>query len=286
MKKIIFSLIAVAMMVSCTNYKAEKQQLETKLDSMSLAAAKTAAEYEEMLSLMNEVEDGFREMKAAENYLTIQSVGSGEMQTTTRERVKSDLSFVKSTLERNREQLANLQKKLQSSNYKSSQLQKRLDAMIKDVEEKTATIASLQGELSKRDASIRELQSNVSSLKGNVAELQETSSSQQKTIKERETELNTAWYVFGTTKELRDWKVIEGGTIFKRKELVMDKGMFTKIDIREVKEIPLKAKKAKLLTEHPVSSYSLQADENKDLTLVIIDSKEFWSISKYLVINL
>ena len=62
-----------------------------------------------------------------------------------------------------------------------------------------------------------------------------------------------------------------------------NKDYFTKIDITELKEIPLNFKKVKLVTTHPSSSYTLKGEEPIE-KIVINDATEFWSASKYLVI--
>ena len=64
-----------------------------------------------------------------------------------------------------------------------------------------------------------------------------------------------------------------------------NKNYFTKIDIRTERTIPLYSKSAKVLTPHPTSSYRLEADANKNYTLHILDPNQFWSTSKYLVIQ-
>ena len=60
---------------------------------------------------------------------------------------------------------------------------------------------------------------------------------------------------------------------------------FTKADMRELKSINTYAKSAKLLTSHPESSYNMVRDENKMYTLNIVDHVAFWSVSRYLVIQ-
>ena len=59
---------------------------------------------------------------------------------------------------------------------------------------------------------------------------------------------------------------------------------FVKVDIRTTTKIPLYSKKARILTSHPDKSYELK-DENGNKTLYIKDYKQFWSISKYLVVR-
>ena len=65
----------------------------------------------------------------------------------------------------------------------------------------------------------------------------------------------------------------------------MNKDYFTQIDIRTTKEIKLYSKSADLLTTHPEGSYVLEQDDKEQLTLKITDPTRFWSVSKYLVIQ-
>lgn len=75
----------------------------------------TKAEFNDMLQLMNEVEDGFRQIKEAENYLVSQKNATGEVNLSTREKLKNDMSLVTETLLKNKEKLEALQKQLSNS---------------------------------------------------------------------------------------------------------------------------------------------------------------------------
>ena len=59
----------------------------------------------------------------------------------------------------------------------------------------------------------------------------------------------------------------------------MDKTAFTDYDLRELKEVKVGSSTVKLITEHPTESYRIESG-----TLQIVDSKLFWSISKYLIV--
>ena len=63
-----------------------------------------------------------------------------------------------------------------------------------------------------------------------------------------------------------------------------NKTLFTKIDIRNVTEISILSKKAKILSSHPSSSYKFSGDKKIIQALKINDYKAFWANSKYLVI--
>ncbi len=101
-----------------------------------------------------------------------------------------------------------------------------------------------------------------------------TKESQQKTeaINAQDKQLNTAWYVFGTKKELKSQHIMEDGKVMTGN---FNKNYFTKVDIRNATEIKLYSKSAKLLTTHPSSSYTLVRDANKQYTLRITNSSDF-----------
>jgi hypothetical protein len=101
------------------------------------------------------------------------------------------------------------------------------------------------------------------------------------TISAQDKQLNTAWFVFGTKKELKEQHIIEGGKVLQAN---FNKNYFTKIDIRNSREIKLYSKSARILTIHPSGSYSLAKDANKQYVLKITNPQIFWSTSKYLVI--
>ncbi|MBI4646167.1 MAG: hypothetical protein HY738_06095 [Bacteroidia bacterium] len=64
---------------------------------------------------------------------------------------------------------------------------------------------------------------------------------------------------------------------------IFNKDYFTKVDIRNFKEIKLNVKKAKIITTHPSSSYKLVGEKSIE-KLIISDANSFWGASKYLVI--
>ena len=218
----------------------------------------------------------------------MQSSATGEVDMTTRERLKSDMQLVAQTLKDNKEKLAKLQSQLKNSKYQSSQFQKTVERLNAEIESKTAMIVSLQEELAKRDVRIQELDNAVSELAGQVNTLSEETEKQKSTISSQEKEINTVYYVFGTTKELKEQKIISGGGLFKASEVMkgdFNKNYFTKEDLRTFKQVSLESKKAKLLTAHPEGSYTFEKNDKDLLTLVITNPTEFWSLSKYLVIK-
>ena len=77
--------------------------------------------------------------------------------------------------------------------------------------------------------------------------------------------------------------------LFKKGDVMEDSGFnkdyFTQIDIRNINEIVLGTKKAKVLTTHPEDSYTVVEGGDGMLTLKILDSTKFWSVTRYLVVR-
>ena len=117
----------------------------------------------------------------------------------------------------------------------------------------------------------------------NVNTLAEENKTKTQTVTEQDKQLHTAWYVFGTKSELKEQKILKDGDVLKSNDF--NKDYFTQIDIRTTKEIKLYSKRAELLTTHPTGSYELVKDDKGQLTLKITNPTEFWSVSRYLVIQ-
>jgi len=150
----------------------------------------------------------------------------------------------------------------------------------------------LKDQLGKLNIKVADLGNQVTNLNANVDNLSAENKAKQQAIDEKTAALNTAYYVVGTTKELKDKKVIDksGGFIgIGRTKTVtadFDKTNFTKTDVTTLTELPINKKKAVLLSNHPTGSYKLVSTADKKLVekLVILNYTDFWSRSKYLVI--
>lgn len=283
MKKVLlFCALSTIFLPSCVKNSSEYKALQAQNDSLALVNAKTANELDDMLSLLNEVEDNFNTIKQAENYLTIQTNTSGEMTPTIRQKVQSNMEFVTETLTKNKEKIAELENKLKNSSLQTSKLQQTVSKLRADLDEKTAALVAVNEELSKKNKQITELSANITNLSKDVTDLKNQSGAQQQTINQQQKELNTVYYCFGTTKELKEQKIIVGGNLSAN----FNREYFIKVnDLNKLQNIPLLAKKGKLISKHPEGSYEFTKDSNGKAELKILDPKNFWSLTKYLVIQ-
>ena len=282
MKKIVLSVCCMAaLLASCNNMGQNKDALQAQNDSLMLELSNRDAELDEIMGSFNEIQEGFREINEAENRVDLQG-GTLESQSSA-DKIKEDIRFISDKLKSNREQIAKLEEQLKNSNYQSAQLRKAIKNLTAELNAKQQQIETLQAELASKNIRIAELDEAVMDLNKNVDELSAENEAKAKTVEAQDKALNTAWYVFGTKSELKDQKILKRGDVSKDNEF--NKDYFTQIDIRKDKEIKLYSKRAELLTTHPVGSYELVKDDKNQLTLKITNPSAFWSVSRYLVIQ-
>ncbi|MBQ8501372.1 MAG: hypothetical protein IJ494_03575 [Bacteroides sp.] len=290
MKKMVFLMLGAAMMASCNGISGgSKSQLKAETDSLALELNQRNAELNEMMGIFNDISEGFREISVAENRVDLQRGAVAEGSLSAREQVAADVAFIQKRMKENKEQIAKLEAMLKQSKNASAELKKMVESLNQELTTKTQRIEDLQSELASKNIRIQELDAAVAGLTADVVTLSASNEAKAQTVAAQDKAINAAWFVFGTRKELKEQKILTDTGLFKKGEVMKDadvnKDYFTQIDIRTTKEIKLYAKNAELLTTHPAGSYVLERDDQGQLTLKITDPKDFWSVSKYLVIQ-
>ena len=290
MKKLAVLIVCAAVMASCDSFSGgSKDQLKAENDSLLMELTQRNAELDEMMGTFNDISEGFRQINATECRVDLQPGAVAEGSLNAKQQIASDIEFIRKQMEENKEQIAKLQAMLKNSKTNSSQLKKAVESLTQELNAKTQRIEELQAELASKNIRIQELDAAVTDLNAVKSELTAENEAKAKTVAEQDKALNTAWFVFGTKKELKDQKILSGSGLFKKGSVLKDgdinKDYFTQIDIRTTKEIKLYSKDADVLTTHPTGSYALEKDDKGLLTLRITNPKEFWSVSKYLVIQ-
>ena len=282
MKKMFFISVGMMMLavIGCNQNKTKEGAVNTEQnDSIQQILSQKDSEINEMMGLMNEVQEGFRQINEAENRVTIAKDGEGSDK---KQVLRDNIKFITERMQKNRDLIAKLREQLANSSLKGSQLKSTIDNLVKQLDEKDQQLQQLRAELDAKDIHIGELDETINHLNTNVNNLTTESAQKSETISAQDKQLNTAWYVFGTKSELKEQRIIADGKVLQGN---FNKNYFTKIDIRVDKVIKLYSKSARLLTLHPASSYTLARDANKEYVLTITNPQIFWSTSKYLVIQ-
>ena len=295
MKKIIiFSLLAIAALSlsSCVENSAKYKALQAQLDSLGSAHSVKSAEFEEVFATLNEVENGLKSIREAENILVLQSQkGGAEIPENSREQLKSDVAAIGEAIQSYKQQINKLKN---DGRIQSSQFKKRLAALTAELEAKSELIEDLGRQLEEKDRQlvvksqqIETLDKTVTNLRDEVTTLAQATASQQETIANQEAQINSGYYIIGTKSELITANVMSKGGLFKSAKISYqaEQSAFIKIDIREVKEIKINADRAKVLSVHPTGTYTLEPGANGMQVLKISQPATFWEQTKYLVIQ-
>ena len=298
MKKVVILALCVVTLVACKEGKTNPAQLQN--DSLRSIVEARDNEINDMMGTLNDIQQGFAEINAAEQRVTIAKAGEGADKTA---QIKENIQFIAQRMQENRELIKKLQQQLRETGFKGDQMRKTIENLMAQLSQKDVELKKLRSELEAKNIHIAELDETIMGLNSDVANLnqsvnalttektnlttekenlQNENSEKAQTISNQDKQLNTAWYVFGTKKELKQQRILADGKVLQGG---FNKNYFTKIDIRVNKEIRLYSTSAKILTSHPSSSYSLTKDTNGQFILRINDPQNFWSTSKYLVVQ-
>jgi len=282
----ILIVISSLLMISCGKRNSDYEHLKAQNDSLRLSKEKLQEEVDDYFSAMNEIEQNIEKIKSTENTITIQPAGQ-ELDDDSRAKINEDLSYINQMLQTNKEELERLKEKLKKSAFKSAELESTIERLSKMLEEEAFKVQFLTEKLVEKDSLIAQLGTTVDKLGKDVDELTSDNKLKQEKLKEQDATIHTAWYVFGTRKELKEQRIISSDGFFSPQRVLQqdfNKNYFVRIDARNTKSIPLYSTRAKILTNHPKSSYALEKD-NGNFVLLIVDANEFWSVSRYLVIE-
>lgn len=275
----LFACLALLLLGACTGKKSSPDLANMEQnDSLQRIIAQRDSEINDMMSTLNEIQEGLSAINQAENRLSIAREGEGANKTV---QIKENIKFIATTMARNRELMKRLQQQLRESRFNGDELRKTISNLTQQLDDKAQELQRLKAELDAKDIHIAELDEKIDNLNDNVENLQTDAQQKAQTISNQDKQLNTAWFVFGTKKELKEQHIMENGKVLQSN---FNKNYFAKIDIRIDKEIKFYSKSARILTMHPSGSYTLTPDVNKQYVLRITNPQLFWSTSKYLVV--
>ena len=286
MKKILFLAIATAALTltGCQSKRDQEQaqdQSQAKIDSLERVIQQSNNETGDMARTIQQIKDGFRQISDAEGRIVKQQEGTSDEAV-----ILENMRFIQRQMRLNRELIANLREQLRNANQTTKDTKGAYEAMIDEFDHqllaKNEEIRSLQRQLAERDSTIGRQIEQIDLLNDNVADLTSKNEEKERKVNEQDQQIHTAWYVYGTKKELREQNILQKGDVMRSSDI--NRNYFTKIDMRVVKSIPLYSKSAELLTDHPAGSYSLDKDAQGQYTLRITNADSFWSVSRYLVV--
>jgi peptidoglycan hydrolase CwlO-like protein len=284
---IIASLVFIT--ASCVENSSKYKALISQRDSLEHVKQALDSNYNQTLVVLNDIENGFSEINQNETQMKLNLKGVEGSKSNMREVIGAQMKAIKDGIEQNKAKIAELRKLAAKRGKANNMLTQTINRLQNEINLKGLQIDSLQTELEKKNIKINELNTTVDVQSKNIAEQQNVLEQQKSTIKTQEENLNTVWYCIASSKRLKESKIISGGGLFQAKKVMsseFDKSIFTQGDMRNITSIPTNRKSIKIISIHPQNSYKLTTDPDKRITIEITNPSKFWSISKYLVVQI
>jgi predicted RNase H-like nuclease (RuvC/YqgF family) len=280
MKKLLLMAGLVALASACSDRKAGGDAFQQQRDSLQAVINAKDGELNDLMGTFYEVQEGISRINQAEGRV---AVADGNIEAPGNKAIiRENMQYIEETMQRQRELIDQLKQKLQSSSVNVDKLQKTVASLEKQVQEQGVRIQELEAQLAEKNIVIEHQTEEISNLNSSVSELTTQNEQQAATLAAQEQDLNTGWFVFGTKTELTEQKILQKGEVLRSEDFATD--YFTKVDIRQTQNIKFYSKSAKMLTTHPAGSYRLSKNDDGEYELHILNTKKFWSVSRFLVV--
>ena len=275
------SLFSVLMILASCNNEQAKQEEKLRQDSLLQV---------QQDSLMNvfhgELEAIASKVKEVNAKNGIFNLDTSENKVLSKETILSQVESLDQLLSSNQNQLNDLYKRMRDSKLNTEQLESKIKEMQETIAQREAYIDKLVKMLEDKDIKIDQILARVDSMRVTNIGLTEE-------VIKMDEEMHQVYYVVGEAKELKEKGITtkEGGLMglggSKKLDVSkLDISLFKMVDERDLTSIPLFSKKAKLVTNHPESSYSFKLDAaGQTESIEITDRKRFWMATDYLVVE-
>ena len=213
MKKALIAFMAAGLLASCNEgTNTQQAKSDNTVDSLIGVINQKDNELNDILSTFNDIQEGFRQINEAEGRVNIER-GKGEK--SAKDDIMESISFIRRTMEVNRERIAKLKQQLKTSSFNTDKLQQTIEGLSNELEQKSEQIKQLQSELEAKNIHIAEQDKQITDLNTNVNALTTENADKARTVERQDKQLNTAWYVFGTKKELKEQRILQSGDVLK-----------------------------------------------------------------------
>ena len=282
MKNLVKNILIVCglavLVVSCGP---TKKELQANIDALNVELAQANSEMENVMGILNDVQEGFQLINEAENRVNVQNAENAPANV--KEQINADLAFIQAKMKENRERIAELEARAEKGDKTAAALRRTIKNLKAELADKEAVIATLLADIDAKNVRIQQLDTEVANLTNDKNALTAKNAANEQVIASQDKAMNQAWYVIAKKKSLKEQNILKKGDVMEQADVVKED--FIEIDIRNVAEIPVGAKKARILSAHPEGSYEIVNGEDGLAVVKILDPQTFWSVTRYLVVR-
>jgi hypothetical protein len=279
-KSVSLAILMVAALCACDSDTTDYDKLVLERDSLQIIQKNQLEEMEMYLTLIQEVDSAFDEIRISQDILSFASYDTENPSDEMRKKVADNIIMINTLLSENQFRIAELEEMLANSEIQSTQLQRKVNKLTADLRKRTQEVTDLRNELISKNYQIDSLTVMFRMSQDREALLIKQASERDSILQSHEAQLNRAYFFVGNRRTLRDNDInVKDRDSGYRTEL------FTPVDIRHFDHLEIGSKSAKVLTKHPETSYEIVDNSDKTKVLVIKNATDFWSVSRYLIIQ-
>lgn len=282
------SLVACSVLMiglnSCHETVTKDEHDNAMMELIGMEGAKQDSIERLYITTLDEIDCNLDLVRDQYGELVMGPKSNGDFVPNKKEQIINNITMINGLLAENRTKINTLEKSLSKYKKGKAELIKSI-ALSKDrVEQQEKQIEQFKVLLSEKDFKIEQLNQSVTTKDKEIENLAITN-------KNQETILNTTYFAYGTYKELRDRNIIkkQGGVLGINKTKILnenlDKAKFAELDKTKTVAIPMIGKNPKVISTHPVNTYTIEKTGEDIATLTIKDPDSFWKVSKYLVVE-
>ena len=284
-------LLSATLFFQCN--RQEREELQSRVATLEEAESQLRQEVQQQIQQedsmlanfmesMSGIEDDLGEIRARE--LNIQLTKKNDLSPKDLgEQIRQDIQAIDSLLTKNKQVIKQLNARLRASLQEKGQLSTTATELKENLEQ----------QLEEREQNLITLKTQLEEVQTTVVTLQTEVDSLIQLNEEKANALNTAYFVTGDFKNLKEEEILDkkGGFLgifggVKTLNDDFDPDKFTRIDIRETNQFSVEGKDVTLVTVHPSDSYEIdKEDSGEKVNLVVSDPEKFWESSKYMVMQ-
>lgn len=287
MKKTTCLFVSAFLFFSCNNNRLEEIKAENEL--LRKEAAQKDSTIDFFVRSANQIAENINLITEKEKSIGGEAKTKKRFTEEDRNRILGEIKTINELIRENKNIIDSLMTKLADANLKLENFEKMVQNLYAQLEEKNKEINALKHSLADVEMAFNTVDFWLDALTSRNVELEAQSQEQKNIIENQHEQINTAYYRYGTFKELKEAGILtkEKGLLIRTEKLLQNfnSAEFRKIDIRETVNVSIPAEKIKIVSTHPTGSY-LVTKVDKGSILTINNTEEFWKVTRYLVIVL
>lgn len=284
-KSIILMGLAALALVGCKQHEASDNSDSIRMAEMEAQYKEATNFNDSLMLLMGDIYAGLDSINAQEGILTNPGIGDNADR---RQEVRDNLTAIRQRLAQNKRLLSELEKKAKDAGANTAVMQRTIDQMKQHIAAQDAKIEELTTQLAAANDAITELTGQYEESQQQLADETLAKEEAQANYVAAENAANTVYYVVGTNKQLKEWKVLEKRFLGATKVMQGDEINYTcfkAADKRTLTSIPTGAKKVEIKSLNDEKSYVIEGEKDGPKTIRITNPTLFWQKTPYLVIE-